>query len=585
MSLSRGIPFALICLVWAVGSLVVHPDDARAAAVVEYSFPHSPASWSAEGSWVKHSSPIIADLDPPAANGPEIAVGSLDGWLYVLRPSGGKLVRVWSADLGTMINSSPAVADLDGDGLKEILVGAGDTQRPPGSGVHVFAHDSRKLGYWPTPDAPGLPNGVFATPAVGDVTGDGRPNVVFGSFNHRIYVKDAGGADVPGWEGGKFVYDTVWSSPALADVNGDGRLEIVIGSDLGGGGSVFGCTKAARGMVSIFDGGGSFLPGWPKCMDTPIWSSPAVVDVNGDGVLDVIVGTNNYLENGTNVGEPWKVHAFSADGRSLWSTPLRPGSRIFTSPAVGDVTDDGRPEVAIGTIEGTVGSVYLLDAATGAILWGRDDGGSGECCVFMGSPVLADVSGDGVADVVAAGGDWAVHAWSGDGERLFRTPLGGAMFNSPAVADVHGDGRNEIVAASSGIPGDPNCSHKCGKVFVVDTAGTGMGPWPMFRRDAVRVGAVGVGRLPGAPPPPPAPASKPRAPSPSREPAAVVTTDAPPPSPTAEPEEEKLTSAIPLDEERSNATSARWAALAAAIASAGAAVAGRGILRRRRQIT
>src|SRR5207245_2621950 len=143
--------------------------------------------------------------------------------------------------------------------------------------LHLFDCHGHSRGFWPAAAFPGHANevGVFSTPAIGDLDGDGHLDVVYGSYNHRIYAKRADGSDLPGWEGGRDNYDTVWSSPALADLDGDGRPEVIIGTDLGGGAAVFGCPKATRGTVSIFDAHGRFLPGWPKCIDTPIWSSPA----------------------------------------------------------------------------------------------------------------------------------------------------------------------------------------------------------------------------------------------------------------------------------------------------------------------
>lgn len=573
-------PFLLLaCAALLAGVVPTASGAAEVEASVELGPPpswQSSAERSENGSWVKHSSPVIADLDPPNGNGPEVVVGSLDGKVYAMRVTDGALRILWRGDVGTYVDSSPAVADLDGDGFREVLVGAGNSNRTQGSGVHVFGWDGGDHRLWATPDVQGFANGVFSTPAAGDVTGDGRPEVAFGSFNHHLYVKDARGADLPGWEGGKFMHDTVWSSPALADVDGDGAREIVIGSDLGGGASVFGCPRSARGMVSIFEADGSFAPGWPRCTDTPIWSSPAVVDVTGDDVLDVLVGTNNYREDGADVGEPQRLRAWSSRGDPLWDSVLGSG-RIFASPAVGDVTGDGRAEVAVATVEGGAGRVWLLDAATGRPLWDRDDGGDDACCVFLGSPVLADATGDGRPDVVVAGGDGALHVWDGSGERALRLPLGRTMFNSPAVGELDGDGRNEIVAASAVGGSDPSR----GKVWVVDTDGRGDDPWPAFRRTPDRIGAVGSGS-PGPAPPPavPEPTTAPASGSPTAPPDPTATpepTRGPTPSPEGSPSPDRSSSTSPVPTPPRAALGAsavggaegpiRWAALASLAAA------------------
>ncbi len=69
---------------------------------------------------------------------------------------------------------------------------------------------------------------VFSSPAVADVDGDGKMEVGFGAFDRNIYLLNADGTL-------RWYYhaaDTVWSSPAFADVNADGKLEMIIGSDM-----------------------------------------------------------------------------------------------------------------------------------------------------------------------------------------------------------------------------------------------------------------------------------------------------------------------------------------------------------------
>ena len=230
--------------------------------------------------------------------------------------------------------------------------------------------------------------GVFSTPAIGDVNGDGDLEVAYGSFNQKIYLKDRNGADMPGWP--RENYDTIWSSPALADTDADGKKEIIVGTDLGGGAAVWTCAKGIRGTMSVFNYKGEFKKNFPRCIDTPIWSSPAVWDVTGDHVFDIVVGTNNYLEFGKQVGVEKTVRAWnSRTGSLIWDTNLGSGNRIFSSPAIGDVGGDGKLEVAIGAIDpANYGEMWLLDAKTGAIRWHREGGHRAVCaCQFMGSPV------------------------------------------------------------------------------------------------------------------------------------------------------------------------------------------------------
>lgn len=487
-------PALALCLVTAV----IEAPSASAAPTVLASFELDPApSWQSStqkaqlGSWVKHSSPVVVRV----GGDPTILVGSLGGKLYALRYDGGSLTKSWDSGsaIGTFIDSSPAVGDLNGDGCPEVVVGAGNEFRPSGSGVHVFDCRGRNHRHWPT-GVGAISNhvGVFSTPAIGDVNGDGSPDVTYGSFDQKIYAKNSAGSDLPGWP--RQNYDTVWSSPALADIDGGGR-EVVIGTDLGGGAAVLGCAKETRGTMSIFHGDANFTPNFPRCLDTPTWSTPAVQDLNGDGTLDVVVGTNNY---GENLGSPQTIRAWDTrSGRELWHTSLPDTRRIFASPAVGDVGGDGSLDVAVATLPSSgPGSVFLLDAASGRVRWQRQ--GAKSTTHFMGSPVLADVSGDAKPDVVSASLDGALYAWDGSGNQIFadlhaRDEQGRAesyqFANSPAIADVNGDGRNDIVVASAVSGSNP----LRGKVWVFSTPGRGEGPWPFYKRSADRISSVGRG--------------------------------------------------------------------------------------------
>jgi uncharacterized protein (TIGR03382 family) len=68
-----------------------------------------------------------------------------------------------------------------------------------------------------------------------------------------------------------------FANPAIADIDGDGKMEVISGS--GGG------------VLHAWNVDGVEPEGWPKFTGHWILSSPAVGDVDGDGDLDVVVGT------------------------------------------------------------------------------------------------------------------------------------------------------------------------------------------------------------------------------------------------------------------------------------------------------
>src|SRR2546429_458892 len=86
------------------------------------------------------------------------------------------------------------------------------------------------------------PTVYLSSPAVADLDGDAFDDVVAASFDRLIYAVDRNGNDLRGWP--FHTVDTTWSSPALADIDGNGRLSVVIGSDFGyGGAPAFNCVS------------------------------------------------------------------------------------------------------------------------------------------------------------------------------------------------------------------------------------------------------------------------------------------------------------------------------------------------------
>ncbi len=257
---------------------------------------------------------------------PDALVGG-DNFLHLLDGKTGR--EIWKFRTGDFIYSSPAVGDIDGDGKLEVVFGSGDT--------YIYAlngEDGSLLWKFKTG------NKVWSSPALGDIDGDGKPEVVFGSEDNYLYVLNGeDGSLLWKFKTGKWVD----SSPALGDIDGDGKPEVVFGS-----GDTY--------IYALNGEDGSLL--WKFKTGDVVDSSPALGDIDGDGKLEVVFGSEDnylYVLNGE-------------DGSLLWK--FKTGKWIASSPALGDVDGDGKIDIVVASFDG---HLYRFESTKigGKVVWSR----------------------------------------------------------------------------------------------------------------------------------------------------------------------------------------------------------------------
>src|SRR2546421_176145 len=155
--------------------------------------------------------------------------------------------------------SSPSIADVNGDGSKDVVVGGQDGK--------VYAFDAHGTS---------LPRRPPNAPALGDVDGDGINDIVFGAFNQSIYVINGNCAEKARFNN----TDSVWSAPALYDIDHDGAQEIFIGGDATA--STVGLAHSGGYFRSLAVQNGQLVQRWVRLSDETFQNAGAIGDIDGD---------------------------------------------------------------------------------------------------------------------------------------------------------------------------------------------------------------------------------------------------------------------------------------------------------------
>jgi M6 family metalloprotease-like protein len=367
----------------------------------------------------------------------------------------------------------PLAVDLDGDGKLELIV---PIQRLNNTGgVYILKSDGTDFR-----DSDSNPatrdaflttsSGITSTPCVGDIDGDGVPEIILQTLDGTLYAVHADSTEAADGDNNPATFGILvpggggqsGGQPILADLNGDGGMEIIRGSGASvSGGSFLTAYRDSAGIITSYSipiGGGTLTP-----------AAAADLDLNGDGLPEVIVastrraGIGDVSVNGLFIAN-WDIFTdpfLPTDPDQFAAYMIQPGG--YSAPVLADLNRDGIYEVVVSDRLGSLHAFHLSfgqhiagdlpsDYITASELPGWPSAPSVRGGITEVS--IGDLEHDGYPEVIHMAGDCRVSAVHYSGSLRSGYPVSAANALAPAdsvgywpplIADVDRDGILDVI--------------------------------------------------------------------------------------------------------------------------------------------
>jgi hypothetical protein len=346
------------------------------------------------------ASPLVANLTDDNGDGeidlcdvPEVIIGLFavygqwTGHLYALDGLTGAVQ--WQSAVTVDTTVTPAIGDIDDDGVPEIIAATGSHQLIAFENDGSVAWQSNVV--W---------NTIYGSFALADLDNDGTPEIIAGNRVH--HVDGTVETTLP-------IADPNYSATTAHDMDDDGDLELVMGN------AVYHHDGTLLWQTNLADG-------YPQVADLDDDGLPEVLLTNGSGISVIEHDGVIKYQNLTPTGDP--------SGGNTWRRPA----------TIHDFDGDGISEYALSSA-----NHYAVYEGNASILW--------QANVLDGSGIAAgtafDFDGDSIAEAMYAD-ETHLYVYDGMGQALLQVPRSsGTIVEYPVVADVDNDGSAEIIVVSN----------------------------------------------------------------------------------------------------------------------------------------
>lgn len=389
---------------------------------------------SADDREERHPGATTLTYDQDGDGDKDLILGNISYECLGMFTNGGSADQAWMTsqdtafpnyDVTIQLYNFPAAfyLDIDNDGKKDLLVA-------PNS--KAIGEDKNCVWFYRNTAATGnhfelqtktlfvddmIDLGTVTHPAIADVNHDGLPDLVVGnngyfipfnpgnSNNGSLYLfLNTGTPTQPrfnlvdnDWLGmSQYAPDDFDFAPAFGDIDGDGDQDLLIGNY---GGWLY-CFRNTAGPNNPMVFQQDFNPMWAT-MDVGTSSTPVIVDLDGDGLVDVLMGEYqgniNFFKNNGSASTPVFANQPTISKIGGIDTELIPNGVGYSAPAV-VVTTDGLDLIA-GGVNGQFEAYSNIFASTSPFqllskTWGNTDDGN------RSSPAFGDLDNDGILEVV-----------------------------------------------------------------------------------------------------------------------------------------------------------------------------------------